>query len=65
MRVTDALYCADIRELPPLLQDLQYRRFPRNLQSLLMPMFGRMPPIARNVFNALFIVDPSTKAGLA
>ena len=58
-------HTADDTKVALLLQDPQYRRFPRNLQSLLMPIFGRMPPIARNVFNALFIVDPSTKAGLA
>ena len=41
-----------------------YRRWSRDLMDLLRPMFpGQLPRIGRNLFNAVFLVDPASVAG--
>ncbi|GAB4815180.1 hypothetical protein N2152v2_002226 [Parachlorella kessleri] len=45
--------------------DPRYSSWPASLESLLMPMYpGRLPSIGRNLFNAIFAVDPASQAGL-
>ena len=39
-------------------------RWPSDLFALLQPMFpGQLPRLGRNLFNAIFLLDPSTLAG--
>lgn len=46
-------------------RDDKYSDWPRDLQSLLMPMFpGRLPSIRRNVLTAVFLFDPASPAAL-
>ncbi|KAI5067704.1 hypothetical protein GOP47_0018232 [Adiantum capillus-veneris] len=46
-------------------EDAMYRRWRSNLQELLMPVFpGQMRYIKKNLFNAVYIIDPATPSGL-
>ena len=43
--------------------DRMYRRWSRDLMDLLRPMFpGQLPRLGRNIYNAIFIVDPASVA---
>ncbi|EFN52002.1 hypothetical protein CHLNCDRAFT_59065 [Chlorella variabilis] len=55
----------DSKKVNNLEQDRQYQRWPRELQTLLMPMYpGRLPTVARNVLNAVYAFDPASPAAL-
>ena len=46
-------------------KDKRYNRFSMSLKALLRPsMFGQMSFCKRNVFTAIFVVDPATESGL-
>ncbi|KAK9839732.1 hypothetical protein WJX84_005510 [Apatococcus fuscideae] len=52
--------------LNDLESDEAYEYWPKQLRDLLQPMYpGRMPSIARNIFNAVVLLDPDTKEGLS
>ncbi|MCO5576449.1 hypothetical protein L7F22_030259 [Adiantum nelumboides] len=54
-----------VHYLNNLEEDSMYRRWRSNLQELLMPVFpGQMRYIKKNLFNAVYIVDPATSSGL-
>lgn len=56
---------AQVVFLNDLETERQYRAWPRNLASLLQPMFmGGMPRVARNLFTLVFVIDPGTVEGL-
>lgn len=52
--------------LNDLENDEAYEFWPKHLRDLLQPMYpGRMPSIARNIFNAIVLLDPDTQAGIS
>eukprot|EP00250_Pteridium_aquilinum_P011892 c20372_g1_i1 orf=227-5122(+) len=54
-----------VHYLNNLEEDAMYKRWRSNLQELLMPVFpGQMRYIKKNLFNAVYIVDPASPAGL-
>jgi len=52
--------------LEVLMQDKKrYRGFSRTVTDLLIPSFpGNLPSIARNIFNAVFVVDLGSAHGI-
>lgn len=54
-----------VHYLNNLEEDAMYKRWRSNLQELLMPVFpGQMRYIKKNLFNAVYIIDPATPSGL-
>ncbi|GLJ16960.1 hypothetical protein SUGI_0293070 [Cryptomeria japonica] len=46
-------------------EDSMYRRWRSNLNELLMPVFpGQLHYIRKNLYHAVYVIDPSTGAGL-
>lgn len=54
-----------VHYLNNLEEDAMYRRWRSNLQDLLMPVFpGKMHYIRKNLFHAVYILDPVSPSGL-
>ncbi|KAH7387951.1 hypothetical protein KP509_16G050200 [Ceratopteris richardii] len=54
-----------VHYLNNLEEDPMYKRWRSNLQELLMPVFpGQMRYIKKNLFNAVYVIDPATPSGL-
>jgi len=56
---------APVKYLNNLEKDRMYSGWPKSLQILLMPSFGgQMNPVSRNVFTAVYLMDPLAKTSL-
>ncbi|XP_058110357.1 UDP-glucose:glycoprotein glucosyltransferase isoform X2 [Magnolia sinica] len=54
-----------VRYLNNLEEDAMYRRWRSNLNELLMPVFpGQLRYIRKNLFHAVYVLDPATICGL-
>ncbi|XP_065840475.1 UDP-glucose:glycoprotein glucosyltransferase 1-like isoform X2 [Oscarella lobularis] len=57
---------ASLRHVNDLEKDARYRAWPKSVTEILRPAFpGTLRRVARNMFNAIFCVDPSTPDGVA
>ncbi|GAB2283600.1 hypothetical protein Dimus_018106 [Dionaea muscipula] len=55
----------DVHYLNNLEDDPMYRRWRSNLNEILMPVFpGQLRYIRKNLFNAVYVVDPASSCGL-
>ncbi|MED6143169.1 hypothetical protein PIB30_003873 [Stylosanthes scabra] len=65
-----SMFRVDIRSthvhyLNNLEEDAMYKRWRSNLNEILMPVFpGQLRYIRKNIFHAVFVIDPATSCGL-
>ncbi|GAB2231281.1 hypothetical protein Droror1_Dr00027570 [Drosera rotundifolia] len=56
---------SDVHYLNNLEEDPMYKRWRSNLHEILMPAFpGQLRYIRKNLFNAVYVVDPASSCGL-
>ncbi|KAJ1419971.1 UDP-glucose:Glycoprotein Glucosyltransferase [Sesbania bispinosa] len=54
-----------VHYLNNLEEDAKYKRWRSNLNEILMPVFpGQLRQIRKNLFHAVFVIDPATTCGL-
>ncbi|KAK7302415.1 hypothetical protein RJT34_13304 [Clitoria ternatea] len=56
---------AHVHYLNNLEEDAKYKRWRSNLNEILMPVFpGQLRQIRKNLYHAVFVIDPATTCGL-